>query len=88
MLGLMTLAAQPLLEFANNSPSLSQAHGIVVLMTGKWHRILSIRIVSMEDPAPNHLWFDAIGSMAIIVALAVVFIVGNPEGRKGTKSSL
>jgi hypothetical protein len=30
----------------------------------------------MEDPAPEHLWFDAIGSIAIIAALAVVFIVG------------
>jgi hypothetical protein len=36
----------------------------------------------MEDPAPEHLWFDAIGSMAIIAALAVVFIVGILKAEK------
>jgi len=30
----------------------------------------------VEDPVPESLWFDAIGSMAIIAALAAVFIVG------------
>ena len=41
----------------------------------------------MEDPAPEHLWFDAIGSIAIVAALAVVFIVGVLKARKGAKSS-
>ena len=36
----------------------------------------------MEDPAPEHLWFDAIGSMAVIAALAVVFIVGVLKAEK------
>ncbi len=36
----------------------------------------------MEDPAPEHLWFDAIGSIAIIAALAVVFIVGVLKAEK------
>lgn len=30
----------------------------------------------MEDLVPESLWFDAIGSMAIIAVLAAVFIVG------------
>ncbi len=29
----------------------------------------------MEDPAAQHLWFDAIGSIAIIAVLSVAFIV-------------
>jgi hypothetical protein len=36
----------------------------------------------MEDPAPEHLWFDAIGSMVIIAALAAVFIVGVLKAEK------
>ena len=36
----------------------------------------------MEDPVPGSLWFDAIGSMAIIVALAAVFIVGVLKAEK------
>ena len=36
----------------------------------------------MEDSAPGHLWFDAIGSIAIVAALAVVFIVGILKAEK------
>jgi hypothetical protein len=36
----------------------------------------------VEDPAPEHVWFDAIGTIAIIAALAVVFIVGVLKAEK------
>ena len=36
----------------------------------------------MEDSAPGHLWFDAIGSIAILTAIAVVFIVGVLKAEK------
>lgn len=43
--------------------------------------LIRIGFNRMEDPAPEHLWFDAIGSIAIIAALTVVFIVGVLKAR-------
>ena len=59
----------------NETPSLPQAD------TMEWV-LIRMGFSRMEDPAPEHLWFDAIGSMAIIAALAVVFIVGVLKAEK------
>ena len=58
---------------------MSQADGTALVEAGRRHRS---RESYMEDPAPEHLWFDAIGSIAIIAALAVVFIVGILKAEK------
>ena len=59
----------------NESPSLTQADSMEEV-------IIRIGFSRMEDPAPEHLWFDAIGSIAIVAALAVVFIVGVLKAEK------
>ncbi len=58
---------------------MSQADGMALVEAGRRYRS---RKSYMEDPAPEHLWFEAIGSIAIIAALAVVFIVGIMKAEK------